>query len=134
MLGNQRAREFKGDSTLNRVGEFEANASASLFGQVWLRKGAASAPLVSARDLECPLVAATSRIGNDRARRIDLDLAAVELVDTPSLGAVLECVLLLPSAARCVRGWLSHQEANELLEWRGRHRQQVDLFAVGRSQ
>jgi hypothetical protein len=129
----RRSERFEIALEVERVGEvlFNSDSAKDAKSRIRARKFASCISLGNAGDSQRSVEPPTSRIGDDRPRRIGLDGAVIELVDAPARVAMMECVLLLPPPARQLERWVSEQDRDQLLRGRGRDRDDVDLLAVG---
>ena len=110
---------------LDGIGEglLEARSSRMLRSQ-----GGELAPCLAvtgAREAKGAIETTASGVGDDRVGRVRMDLSSVELVDAPALDAVLEGVLLRPSAAH------DADEPRSVLLGDG---DEVDLSTLGHTQ
>ena len=81
---------------LERIGEVHFGRDVALVGRCEAREVAPRISFGDACEAQGTIEPTASRVRNDRARRIRLDAATVELVDAPALDAVLEAILLAP--------------------------------------
>ena len=102
MSGHERSHQLEMDATVDRVGEVGFDPLAPCVDRLQAWERATRATLVVTRDFERALDPAPPRVRDDRAWRVQLDLASIELVDPPSLDAMFECILLHPTTARFV--------------------------------
>jgi len=100
MLRDLRSQRFEVTLPLERLGELAFDLIATYIVRRQARELAACVAFGGAPDLECAFDLAACRVRNDRARRVRLDAPAVEMIDAPTLVAVLEAVLLImPTSA-----------------------------------